>query len=154
MKLVLNEGYSFLVSRSSLLCPLHRVIWCKKSACLKQSAIQTVRFIKLFHKKLTMIFPVSKECFCFILERYPVIVCRSYAGFITFILVYQYLLTLLWERFLSYRNQSIDLQSKLMVWFLYDMGLRHERVKLSGNCGGVFRTNPVKHSAWRFLWKY
>ena len=29
----------------------------------------------------------------------------------------------------SYRNQSIDLQSKWMDWFLYDNGLRHERVK-------------------------
>ena len=28
------------------------------------------------------------------------------------------------------RNQSIDLQSKSMDWFLYDNGLRHERVKL------------------------
>ena len=27
---------------------------------------------------------------------------------------------------LSYRNQSIDLQSKLMDWFLYDKDLRHE----------------------------
>ena len=38
-------------------------------------------------------------------------------------------LTLLWRRPLSYRNQSIDLQSKSMDWFLYDNGLRHERVK-------------------------
>ena len=30
---------------------------------------------------------------------------------------------------LSYRNQSIDLQRKLMDWFLYDNGLRHDRVK-------------------------
>ena len=30
---------------------------------------------------------------------------------------------------LSYRNQSIDLQSKSVDWFLYDNGLRHERVK-------------------------
>ena len=30
---------------------------------------------------------------------------------------------------LSYRNQSIDLQSKSMDWFLCDNGLRHERVK-------------------------
>ena len=30
---------------------------------------------------------------------------------------------------LSYRNQSIDLQSKSMDWFLYDSGLRQERVK-------------------------
>ena len=27
-----------------------------------------------------------------------------------------------------YRNQSIDLQNKLMDWFLYDKILRHERV--------------------------
>ena len=33
-------------------------------------------------------------------------------------------LTLSWRRPLSYRNQSMD-------WFLYDNGLRHERVKLT-----------------------
>ena len=33
------------------------------------------------------------------------------------------------KRPISYRNQSIDLQSKSMDWFLYDIGLRHERVK-------------------------
>ena len=38
-------------------------------------------------------------------------------------------LTLSWRRPLSYRNQSIDLLRKLMDWFLYDNGLRHERVK-------------------------
>ena len=37
-------------------------------------------------------------------------------------------LTLSWRRPLSYRNQSNDLQSKLMDWFLYDNGLRHERI--------------------------
>ena len=30
---------------------------------------------------------------------------------------------------MSYRNQSIDLQSKSMDWLLYDIGLRHEKVK-------------------------
>ena len=30
---------------------------------------------------------------------------------------------------LSYRNQSTDLQSKSMGWFLYDRDLHHERVK-------------------------
>ena len=30
---------------------------------------------------------------------------------------------------LSYRNQPIDLLCKSMDWFLYDMDLRHERVK-------------------------
>ena len=38
-------------------------------------------------------------------------------------------LTLSWRRPLSYRNQSTDLRSKSMDWFLNDNGLRHERVK-------------------------
>ena len=42
-------------------------------------------------------------------------------------------LTLSWRRLLSYRNQSIDLLRKSMDWFLYDNGLRHERVKSSEN---------------------
>ena len=37
-------------------------------------------------------------------------------------------LTLSRRRQLSYRNQSIDLRSKSMDWFLYDNGLRLERV--------------------------
>ena len=37
-------------------------------------------------------------------------------------------LTLSWRRSKSYRNQSIDLQSKPIDWFLYDRDLRHERV--------------------------
>ena len=38
-------------------------------------------------------------------------------------------LTLSWQRPLSYRNQSIDLLRKSMDWFLYDKGVRQERVK-------------------------
>ena len=38
-------------------------------------------------------------------------------------------LTLSWRRPISYRNQSIDLRSKSMDWFLYDISLRHEKVK-------------------------
>ena len=37
--------------------------------------------------------------------------------------------TLSWRMPLSYRNQSIDLPPKSIDWFLYDNGLRHERVK-------------------------
>ena len=37
---------------------------------------------------------------------------------------------------LSFRNQSTDLQSKSMEWFLYDTDLRHKRVKL--NCSQNF----------------
>ena len=43
-------------------------------------------------------------------------------------------LTLSWGRLLLYRNQSIDLQSKSMDWFLYDNGLRQERVKIKSLC--------------------
>ena len=31
------------------------------------------------------------------------------------------------------QNQSIDSPRKSMDWFLYDNGLRHERVKENGN---------------------
>ena len=37
-------------------------------------------------------------------------------------------LTLSWRRPISYRNQSIDFLRKSMDWFLYDIGLHHERV--------------------------
>ena len=47
------------------------------------------------------------------------------------ILKYDDSLTLSWRRPLSCRNQSIDLQIKSMDWFLYDKGLRHERVKMN-----------------------
>ena len=39
------------------------------------------------------------------------------------------MLTLSWRRSSSYRNQSIDLQSKSMDWFLYDNGPLHESIK-------------------------
>ena len=39
-------------------------------------------------------------------------------------------LTLSRRRPLSYRNQSIGLLCKLMDWFLYANGLRHERVNI------------------------
>ena len=34
----------------------------------------------------------------------------------------------------SYSNQYIDLRGKSMDWFLYDNGLRHEKVKLLKFC--------------------
>ena len=39
-------------------------------------------------------------------------------------------LTLSRRRSLSYRNQSTDLPSKSMDWFLYDNGLRQKRLKM------------------------
>ena len=47
----------------------------------------------------------------------------------TSLTVLLFLLTLSWRRPISYRNQSTELRSKSMDWFLYDIGLRHERVK-------------------------
>ena len=67
------------------------------------------------------------------------------------LLLRTFLLTLSWRGPLSYRNQSIDLQSKSTEWFLYDNGLRHERVKRS-----CCRVDYKKHSIinifhWRRL---
>ena len=45
---------------------------------------------------------------------------------------------------LSYRNQSIDLLSKSMDWFLYDNGLHHERVKLFLFSVGFQPSRPYK----------
>ena len=42
-----------------------------------------------------------------------------------------HLLTLLWRRPLSCRNQPIDLWSKSMEWSLYNNGLRHERLNFN-----------------------
>ena len=46
---------------------------------------------------------------------------------------------------LLYRNQSIDLQSKSMDWFLYDNGLRRERVKCVNYIASIWKkTNVAK----------
>ena len=80
-------------------------------------------------------------------------------------------LTLSWRRLLSYRNQSSDLLSKSMDCFLYDNGLRHERVNGTNNkatvCNGLIKrtwideNNNLKskwylniQSHWRFLITY
>ena len=51
-------------------------------------------------------------------------------------------LTLSWRRPLSYRNQSIYLLRKSMEWFLYDNGLRHERVKNVGKANKFIFLTP------------
>ena len=55
-------------------------------------------------------------------------------------------LTLSWRRPISYRNQSIELQSKSMDWFLYHSGLRHERVRslIFQNCLDIVCTSLEK----------
>ena len=52
-------------------------------------------------------------------------------------------LTISWRRLLSYRNQSIDLPSKSMDWFLNDNGLCHEKVNNSQNITKGFQTVTV-----------
>ena len=47
---------------------------------------------------------------------------------VTFHVMQFILLTLSWPRPLLYRNQSIDLHSKSMDWFLYENSIRHEIV--------------------------
>ena len=65
------------------------------------------------------------------LKLVEVILNNFMKGYLIFVYSYpqgELYLTLSWRRSLSYRNQSIDLQSKSVDWFLYDNGLRHERV--------------------------
>ena len=45
------------------------------------------------------------------------------------------------RRPISDRNQSIDLPSKSMDWFLCDIGLRHEKVKKTK----FYLLNPIFH---------
>ena len=82
---------------------------------------------------------------------------------ICFVHVLYFPLTLSWRRPLPYRNQSIDLHSKSVDWFLYDNGLRHERVKKDLHIfknGGVERVLERKgtvsywegeNGLWHFL---
>ena len=57
--------------------------------------------------------------------------------------------TLSWRKPLSYRNKSIDLQSKSIDWFLYDNGLRHERVKVSNRSTRNTRCEIVQSQQWK-----
>ena len=58
----------------------------------------------------------------------------------------KFALTLSRRRPLSYRNQSIDLQSKWMDWFLYDKGLRLQRVN--------HRATPLIHCFYSTIFLY
>ena len=60
-------------------------------------------------------------------------------------------LTLSWWRPLSYRNQSINLQSKSVDWFLYDNGFRHERVNADVTTGAEFLTQYFRKSSCEYF---
>ena len=72
-----------------------------------------------------MISPASKYVRS---KWFPFFVAIIKQNFRTYCLIW---LTLSWRRPLSYRNQSIDLLCKSVDWFLYDNGLRHEKVKVA-----------------------
>ena len=78
-------------------------------------AVVTAAYVKLFVNPIefTGTFGLLKKC-----------ICISFHGKMT----ENGALTYSRRRSLSYRNQSIDLQSKSIDWFLYDKNLRHERV--------------------------
>ena len=59
----------------------------------------------------------------------------------------QELLILSWRRPLSYRNLSTDLLRKSMDWFLYDNGLRHEKVKVS-NVAWIQKVTNLHFMIW------
>ena len=90
--------------------------------------------------------------FSFFVNIYHKIVCRS--SFVIFWLekrkkkcgqkqANKTSLTLSWRRPLSYRLQSTNLGSKSMDKFLYDNGLRHERVKCASHSNSD-QKNSVK----------
>ena len=70
---------------------------------------------------------------------HAVLILSTYYSPILIFMPYFYAVTLSWRRPLSYRNQSIDLRSKSMDWFLYDNGPCHERVNIpfQGNSSKV-----------------
>ena len=63
-------------------------------------------------------------------------------------------LTVSWERSISYRNQSIGLQSKSMVWFLNDRNFRHERVKLRSLLLAILKAYGFSNQILRLLQGY
>ena len=60
-------------------------------------------------------------------------------------------LILLWRRPLSYRNQPIDLLCKSMDWFLYDNGLRHERVN-SFHVSSLYFVSVISHTNCPYMY--
>ena len=66
-------------------------------------------------------------------------------------------LILLWPRFLSYGNQSTNLQSKAIDWFLFDRNLRHQWLKeFFGKCqqiGSFLWIFPLKRTNWTWFHK-
>ena len=73
-------------------------------------------------KPLKIVSPISGYRYLFMHPPPPLPWKQKISGFLMF-------LTLSWRGPFTFRNQSIYLVCKSMDWFLYDNGLRYERVK-------------------------
>ena len=58
--------------------------------------------------------------------------------------------TLSWFGSLSYRNQSIGLQSKSMDWFLYDRDICHERVNDLANILSIHSFHELRYYCYHW----
>ena len=97
---------------------------------MEQSAIRQCHLIIWYGRVLLKHLEVqaSKSTKCSFTDLFICWVFVEYSKGGKFADIAKFYLTLSWRRPLSYRNQSIDLLCKSMDWFLYDNGLRHERV--------------------------
>ena len=86
--------------------------------------------------------PVQRLLFVLLLRKYTKglsefhhtqmvtkIIHEHYNNWTIYVKIFKRVLTFSWRSSVPYRNQSIDLWSKLINWFLYHRDLRHERVK-------------------------
>ena len=135
--------YSFKCGRSFLLCASSIVIVVEVTGCSRSWGYRVYcsHYILNFPLSLVLSTFFKSSSICLNVSI-PLCALLSESSYHPLRLLISASLTLSWRRSLSYRNQSIDLQSKSMAWFLYDNGLRHERVNyhesLSGNAKMYF----------------
>ena len=85
---------------------------------------KTFIFYMLFHMNITCDLDLSGDFFFFFFCLFTIKMILIQFQVLS-VVPGLLLLTLSWQRSLSNRNQSTDLQSKTMDWFLYDRGLLH-----------------------------
>ena len=124
-----NSTYRLIWART---CIMHLLLWSffydfvntKESIPIQFNPMQFQTPFKLHFRNFTLQIDNRNESVLYTFTYIFFICCPSWLV----ILLIKFDLTFSRRRPLSYRNQSIDLQSKSMDWFLYDNGLRHERV--------------------------
>ena len=124
--------YSFKCGRSFLLCASSIVIVVEVTGCSRSWGYRVYcsHYILNFPLSLVLSTFFKSSSICLNVSI-PLCALLSESSYHPLRLLISASLTLSWRRPLSYRNQSIDLQSKSMAWFLYDNGLRHERVNFN-----------------------